>query len=294
MRLPIARGGSIPDLSQVAGSKMDTFEGKTAVITGAASGIGSGLARKALALGMRVVLADNQAAQLDSFARTLSGEILAVPTDVADPGSVEALAEKAYAAFGSIELLFNNAGIMATGFSWEIEPDRWRRSVDVNFFGVLHGVRSFVPRMLKSGGAAHIVNTASVGGFLASPLMAPYSATKYAVVALSESLRAELEMIQAPIGVSLLAPGPVDTGIFNDPFGKVITPEIQKFVDQLRHMLSHHGLSPDAFAELVFAGVAADQFWLIPQPEAFDERYRMRVEEVLARRNPVLAVAGQR
>ncbi len=267
---------------------MVEFKGGTAVITGAARGIGTGLARKALSLGMRVVLADVQADQLDSFAATLSGDVLTVPTDVADPASAEALAEKAYAAFGSVELLFNNAGIMATGFSWEVEPERWRRSVDVNFFGVLHGVRSFVPRMLKAGGKAHIVNTSSVGGFLASPLMAPYSVTKFAVVALTESLRAELEMLRAPIGVSLLAPGPVDTGIFNDPFGKVVRPEIQKFVDQLRHVLSHHGLSPDAFAELVFAGVAENQFWLIPQPESFDERYRARVDEVLARRNPTL------
>ena len=272
---------------------MVEFKGKTAVITGAASGIGTGLARKALALGMRVVLADNQADQLNNFAKSLSGDVLAVPTDVADPASVEALADKAYAAFGSVELLFNNAGIMATGFSWEIEPERWRRSVDVNFYGVLHGVRSFVPRMLGAGRPAHIVNTSSVGGFLASPLMAPYSVTKFAVVALTESLRAELEMIKAPIGVSLLAPGPVDTGIFNDPFGKMIGPEIQQFVDVLRHTLSHHGLSPDAFAELVFAGVEKNQFWLIPQPEAFDERYRLRVDEVLARRNPVLILAGE-
>jgi NAD(P)-dependent dehydrogenase (short-subunit alcohol dehydrogenase family) len=258
------------------------FNNGVAVITGAASGIGSGLARKALSLGMRVVLADLKAEQLEAFAATLSGEIVTVPTDVADPAAVEALAEKAYAEFGQVDLLFNNAGIMATGFSWEIEPERWRRSVDVNFFGVLHGVRAFVPRMLKAGASAHIVNTSSVGGFLASPLMAPYSVTKYAVVALTESLRAELEMLQAPIGVSLLAPGPVDTGIFNDPFGKVI-------VDQLRHVLSHHGLSPDAFAELVFAGIAENKFWLIPQPEAFDERYRARADEVLARRNPALS-----
>jgi NAD(P)-dependent dehydrogenase (short-subunit alcohol dehydrogenase family) len=273
---------------------MIDFNNGVAVITGAASGIGSGLARKALALGMRVVLADLKAEQLAAFAQTLSGEILTVPTDVADPAAVEALAEAAYETFGRVDLLFNNAGIMATGFSWEIEPERWRRSVDVNFFGVLHGVRAFVPRMLRAGTKAHIVNTSSVGGFLASPLMAPYSVTKFAVVALTESLRAELEMIKAPIGVSLLAPGPVDTGIFNDPFGAVIRPEAQAFVDHLRHALSHYGLSPDAFAELVFAGIEKDQFWLIPQPEAFDELYRTRVDAVLARRNPVLAVAGER
>jgi NAD(P)-dependent dehydrogenase (short-subunit alcohol dehydrogenase family) len=265
------------------------FKGGVAVITGAASGIGTGLARKAVALGMRVVLADNQAEPLRAFAATLEGEVVAVPTDVGDPDSVERLADQAYDAFGEVDLLFNNAGIMATGFSWEIEPERWRRAVDVNFFGVLHGVRSFVPRLLKAGRPAHIVNTSSVGGFLASPLMAPYSVTKFAVVALSESLRAEMEILGSPIGISLLAPGPVTTGIFNDPFGSArVEPAVQKFVDDLRTMLSQHGLSPDQFAELVFEGVRAGKFWLIPQPEAFDERYRERVDEILARRNPAL------
>lgn len=265
------------------------FQGGVAVITGAASGIGTGLARKALSLGMRVVLADVKAEPLAAFAGTLSGEVLTVPTDVGDPAAVEALAKRAYEAFGQVDLLFNNAGIMATGFSWEIEPERWRRTVDVNFYGVLHGIRSFVPRLLQAGRPAHIINTSSVGGFLSSPLMAPYSVTKYAVVALTESLRAEMEILQAPIGVSLLAPGPVDTGIFNDPFGADIRPEVQKFVDDLRVTLSQHGLKPDAFAELVFAGVQDNRFWLIPQPESFDARYRQRSDEVLARRNPTLA-----
>jgi NAD(P)-dependent dehydrogenase (short-subunit alcohol dehydrogenase family) len=266
--------------------------GGVAVITGAASGIGTGLARKALALGMRVVLADINAAQLQAFADTLKGEVLAVPTNVADPAAVEALAERAYAAFGQVDLLFNNAGIMATGFSWEIEPARWQRMLDVNFNGVLHGIRSFVPRLLKAGRPAHIVNTASVGGFLPSPLMAPYSATKFAVVALTESLSGELQMLQAPIGVSLLAPGPVDTGIFNDPFGADIPAAVQGFVDTLRGMLSQHGLSPDAFAELVFAGLAKGQYWLLPQPEAIDEQLRQRTETILARQNPRLPQIG--
>jgi NAD(P)-dependent dehydrogenase (short-subunit alcohol dehydrogenase family) len=271
---------------------MIDFNNAVAVITGAASGIGCGLARHALSLGMRVVLADLNAEQLEAFAGTLSGEILTVPTDVADPASVEALAETAYDAFGAVDLLFNNAGVMATGFSWEIEPERWRRSVDVNLFGVLHGIRAFVPRMLKAGNTAHIVNTSSVGGFLASPLMAPYSVTKFAIVALTESLRAELEMLQAPIGVSLLAPGPVKTGIFNDPFGGTIHPGVQAFVDDLRAMLTEYGLTPDQFAERVFAGIAEGRFWLIPQPEAFDDRYRQHADDVLARRTPRLPTIG--
>jgi NAD(P)-dependent dehydrogenase (short-subunit alcohol dehydrogenase family) len=262
------------------------IKGGVAVITGAASGIGTGLAHKALALGMKVVLADVKADALNAFAATLSGEVLAVATDVSDAAAVEALADRAYAAFGDVDLLFNNAGVMATGLSWEIEPARWDRSIGVNFYGVLHGVRSFVPRLLEAGRPAHIVNTASVGGFMASPMMAPYSVTKYAVVALTEALRGELEMLKAPVGVSLLAPGPVDSGIFNDPFGGTVRPEVQQFVDYLRKLLSEHGLSPDEFAELVFAGIAEGAFWIIPQPHAFDDGFRRRVEDILARRNP--------
>ena len=262
------------------------IHGGVAVITGAASGIGTGLARKALSLGMRVVLADVQAQALESLAATLSGEVLAVPTDVSDAAAVERLAERAYAHFGGVDLLLNNAGVLTTGYVWEIEPERWRRSLDINLYGVLHGLRSFVPRMLNAGRRAHIVNTASVGGFLPSPLMAPYSVSKFAVVALSESLRGELEMLGAPVGVSLLAPGPVKTGIFNNPFGARAGAAATAFVDNMRTMLEQHGLTPDQFAEPVFAGIQAGQYWLIPQPEAFDEPFRQRNAGILARTNP--------
>ncbi len=265
-----------------------TLDGGVAVITGAASGIGTGIARKALSLGMRVVLADIQEKALTDFAATLEGKVVAVPTDVSNPASVEALADRAYEAFGQVDLLFNNAGVMATGFSWEIEPERWDRSIGVNFYGVLHGIRSFVPRLLKAGRPAHIVNTSSVGGFLASPMMAPYSVTKYAVVALTEAVRGELEMLKAPVGISLLAPGPVTSGIFNDPFGANVRPEVQQFVDYLRVLLTEHGLSPDEFAELIFDGIKDGQFWIIPQPHAFDDGFRKRVEDILARRNPTI------
>ncbi|HSW11844.1 MAG TPA: SDR family NAD(P)-dependent oxidoreductase [Solimonas sp.] len=264
------------------------FEGRVAVVTGAASGIGTGLVREALRRGMRVVAADVQAERLREFVATLQGDVLAVPTDVTDADSVEALARRAWQHYGGVDLLFNNAGIMATGFSWQIEPARWRRSFEVNVHGIHNGLRAFVPRMLAAGKPAHIVNTASVGGFLASPLMSPYSATKFAVVALTESLRGELEMTGAPIGVSLLAPGPVISGIFDDPFGAQPEPAAQQFVELMRGMLQQNGLTPDAFAQRVFDGVAQGQFWLIPQPEALDDAFRQKAADVLARRNPVL------
>src|SRR5581483_10669184 len=121
------------------------IEGGVTVVTGAASGIGSGLVRKALALGMRVVLADVQERALAEFAAGLRGEVLAVPTDVADAASVERLAQRAYEAYGRVDLLSNNAGVLTTGYVWEIEPALWKRSLDINLYGVLHGLRAFVP-----------------------------------------------------------------------------------------------------------------------------------------------------
>ena len=264
------------------------FRGGVAVVTGAASGIGTGLVKKALSEGMKVVAADVRADALDAFVKTLSGMIEAVPTDVGDPGSVERLAARAYDAFGRVDVLFNNAGIMATGFSWEIEAERWARSLNVNIMGVVNGIRSFVPRMLKAGGPGHVVNTASIGGFLSSPLMAPYSGTKFAVVGITESLRAELELIQSQIGVSLLAPGPVKTGIFDDPFGKNVPEAVSGFVDMMRRMLTQDGLTPEAFADRVFEGIQKNQFWLLPQPEVIDKQLANKTEGILARRNPRL------
>ncbi|MBS0503339.1 MAG: SDR family NAD(P)-dependent oxidoreductase [Proteobacteria bacterium] len=264
------------------------IEGGIAVITGAASGIGLGLARYAAKAGMKLVLADIQAAPLDGLAAELNTETLTIVTDVRDPAAVEALADKAWARFGAVDLLFNNAGIMATGFSWQIEPERWKRSMEVNFDGVLNGIRAFVPRLLKAGRPARIVNTASVGGFLPSPLMAPYSVSKAAVVALTESLHLEMRMLGDTIGISLLAPGPVKSGIFDDPFGAYDDPAAAGFVETMRTMLTQNGLEPEDFAARVFRDIEAGRFWIIPQPEALDPLLRRRIDCVFDRTDPEL------
>lgn len=265
--------------------------GKVAVITGAASGIGAGLARKAHAMGMQLVLADVVVEPLKTLAQELGA--LAVVTDVSNAESVDQLAEAAYAKYGRVDLLFNNAGVMAAGNSWEIDLQRWRRALDINLFGVLNGIRAFVPRMLASGKPARIINTASVGGFLASPLMAPYSASKFAVVAMTESLRAEMELMGSPISVSLLAPGPVKTGIFRDPCGPEATDAARGFVAQMVQLTEQYGISPEELAERAFAGIADNRFWLIPQPEALDEGLRARTDGILSRSTPTLPWAIQ-
>lgn len=271
------------------------IKGGTAVITGAASGIGMGLARHAASLGMNLVLADINAAQLDTLASSLSTEVLALTVDVRDEAAVESLAEVAFARFGQVDMLFNNAGILCTGFSWEISAERWQKEFDVNVNGVLNGLRAFVPRMLKAGRAAHIINTSSVGGMLPSAMMSPYSATKAAVVAITESLHAELRLLEAPIDVSLLGPGPVQSAIFSDPVAigeEGSGPRVQEFAQMLRSLLSEYGLPAERFAELVFAGIRQRQFWLFPQPEALDAALRQRMESILARQNPPLSWGG--
>lgn len=274
-------------MTETMGASVQTNDG-VAVITGAASGIGTGLARKALALGMKLVIADVRAEPLEAFAATLDGEVLAVPTDVRDLTSVEALAEAAYDRFGQVDMLFNNAGVMATGFSWEIEPELWNRAMSVNVDGVQNGIRAFVPRLLAAERPAYIINTASVGGFLPAPLMAPYSVSKAAVVALTESLHYELQMIGAPVRVSLLSPGPVKSGIFDDPFGPNVSPAAAAFVDTMRSMLNANGLTPDEFAELVYEGLAEGRYWLFPQPETIDAPFQHRVTSMMDRVNPQL------
>ena len=252
-----------------------------AVITGAASGIGAGLARHAAGRGMIVVLADRDVARLDAVALEIGELAIAVPTDVASPAALEALAERAFAA-GPVDLLFNNAGVLTTGLSWEIPADKWRQAVEVNVLGMVNGLRAFVPRLIAADRPARIVNTASVGGFLPSPLMAPYSATKFAVVALTESLAGELAMQPSQVKVSLLAPGPVKSEIFREDASAAS----REFLGTMRSMLDVHGIGPDAFAARVFAGIDRGDYWIIPQPETFDDGFRARNDAITARTAP--------
>lgn len=250
-----------------------------AVITGAASGIGAGLARCAAARGMTVVLADRDVERLDQVAAETGG--IAVPTDVSDPAALDCLAERAFAA-GPVDLLFNNAGIMATGNAWEIPLGDWRRAIDINVMGVVNGLSAFVPRLLAAGRQSRIVNTASVGGFLPSPLMAPYSATKFAIVGLTEALAGELAMLDSNVAVSLLAPGPVKSAIFGQEAGRGEA----RFAGVMQAMLDANGLDPGEFAERVFAAIDRGDYWIVPQPEALNPALATRNAIIAERRPP--------
>ncbi len=261
-----------------------SLAGKVAVITGAASGIGRGLARHAASQGMQLVLADVNVPALEAAAAELAGvEVLTQVVDVSDAAAVDHLAGESYRAFGCVDLLFNNAGIMATGLSWEISPEVFQRTLAVNFNGVVNGVRAFLPRMNAQGRPGHIVNTASMGGLVSSPIMAPYAASKFAVVAFSESLRDEVRMLELPLGVSVLCPGPVLSDILDETQGgSEQHPRVQRFVQKLRQKQQQNGISPEELARRAFRDIEAGKFWLLPQPESVREGVERRCAEILA------------
>jgi NAD(P)-dependent dehydrogenase (short-subunit alcohol dehydrogenase family) len=191
------------------------FDGRTAVVTGAASGIGLGIARRCGERGMNVVLCDVEAGRLDDAAALVGApeRVLTLPFDVADPAQVDRAAEATVERFGPVHLLVNNAGVSITGRMWNMTVDDVAWLLGVNITGVLNGVRSFVPGMLEHGDDAHVVNTASLAGLTPMALASLYSGTKAAVVAMSESLLFDFEEKQAKIGVSVLCPGVVNTDI---------------------------------------------------------------------------------
>jgi NAD(P)-dependent dehydrogenase (short-subunit alcohol dehydrogenase family) len=201
---------------------MEQLEGRTAVVTGAASGIGLAVAEAFIAEGMRVVMADIDEEGLRSHAARLTdhgAEVLAVDVDVRDPEAVDRVGAAAVEHFGKLHVAVNNAGIVNGGYSWEIPLDDWHRVIDTNLWGVIHGVRAFVPWILASGEEGHVVNTGSMASVMALGRLGPYTVAKHGVLGLSDVLRAELASLQAPIGVSVVMPGMIKTGM--NPIGTV-------------------------------------------------------------------------
>ncbi len=278
---------------------MHLSEGKVAVVTGAASGIGLALAQRFARSGMKVVLADVEETRLEeavASASSLGAEAVGVPTDVSDQASVEALAARAMERFGAVHVLCNNAGVAGDGFPvWEQTVESWTWVLGVNLWGVIHGLRTFVPRMLEQGGEGHIVNTASMAGHLSMPFLATYNASKFAVVTISECLYHELQMTGAPLRVSVLCPGFVRTRIIDAERNR--PPELrddartseaaQAFRAAVRGLVDA-GTPPEAVAERVVDAIRAERFWIFPHPEMLDA-VRARMENVLAQENPTFA-----
>lgn len=256
---------------------MEKFQGKVAVVTGAASGIGRALAEKSAQLGMKVVLADVEAAalkQAEEEMRASGADVLAVQTDVSKADDVEALARKAFDTYGAVNLLFNNAGVGGGTTVWESSLADWQWILGVNLWGVVHGVHAFVPRMLAQGSEGYIVNTASSAGLIASSGLGIYKVTKHGVVTLSETLALELAQRGANIKVSVLCPEWVNTRIMdsernrppalqNEP--QPLTPELAAAIQAMRQVVEA-GISPSQVADTVFDAIRENKFYILTHP----------------------------
>jgi NADP-dependent 3-hydroxy acid dehydrogenase YdfG len=268
---------------------MKEFKDKVAVITGAASGIGRGIARRAAKEGMRVVLADierDALNQAEEELRSSGTEVISVVMDVSKSEQIEKLAQKTIDMFGEVHLLCNNAGVAAPGPLWECVLSDYNWVIGVNLLGVIHGIRTFIPIMLKQNNECHIVNTSSMAGLLAGdPGNGIYSITKQGVVALSESLRAIFSQAKTKIGVSVLCPGIVNTRItdsernrpaeFCGPdyipcFERIIKnhPELEKIVRESPKVWEK-GTSPDQSGDIVFEAIKNDIFYIFTETGIF-------------------------
>ncbi|MBV9771541.1 MAG: SDR family NAD(P)-dependent oxidoreductase [Bryobacterales bacterium] len=275
---------------------MKEFRDKVAVITGAASGIGRSIAERCLTEGMKVVLADVEEANLtqaETELKAAGGTVLAVRTDVSKRSDVELLARQALDAFGQVHLLFNNAGVAAGGAPWEATWNDWEWVIGVNLWGVIHGVKVFTPLMLEQNTECHIVNTSSTAGLIVGGGTTPYSVTKHAVVALSESMYLALRQRNSLVNVSVLCPGLVRTNIVNAERNRpaelrnepiAMSPAMQAGLAALKAVVAA-SMSPLQVAEVVFDAIEKEQFYILPHPE-WTEAIRLRTDKLLGMENP--------
>jgi NAD(P)-dependent dehydrogenase (short-subunit alcohol dehydrogenase family) len=243
---------------------MRLLAGRTAIVTGAASGIGLATVEAFAAEGMRIVMADVDGERLGAHASRLTAEgaqVRTVTADVRDPQAVQRVGRAAIEHFGALHVAVNNAGVVVTGNSWELSLADWHRVIDVNLWGVIHGVHAFVPLILASGEEGHVVNTASMAAVYAPARLGPYAVSKHGVLGLSDVLRAELAAIDAPVGVSVVMPGMIRTGM--NPIGSVSSETVAaNVVDAIRQQRryvftdDHHTAEVDARLNAIMAARA--------------------------------------
>jgi NAD(P)-dependent dehydrogenase (short-subunit alcohol dehydrogenase family) len=275
------------------------FRDRVAVVTGAASGIGKAIAERFGAEGMKVVMADVEAPALDAAARELEDKgalVYPILADVSKAEDVEGLAKRVFDEFGEVHLLCNNAGVGGgTGLSWDSTLADWQWVMGVNLWGVIHGVKFFLPRMIEQGTEGHIVNTASLAGLISGPGLAIYSVTKHAVVSLSETLFHELKLAGAKVHVSVLCPGWVNTKIMdssrNRPEDLLNKPEEEKTLpgaeamEQMVRGLLAQAPPASEIGQKVFEAVRDEKFYILPHPQ-YTHMIRTRMEDILEERDP--------
>ena len=277
---------------------MKNFRDRVAVVTGAASGIGLALAERFAAEGMKVVMADIEAGPLAAAAegvRRKGASVRATRVDVSRPDEVDRLARETYDAFGAAHVVCNNAGVAVIGAVHEHTLADWQWVINVNLWGVIHGVRAFLPRMLAGGDQGHIVNTASMAGLTTAQFMSVYDVTKHGVVALSESMYKESQVTGSPIGVSVVCPGLIDTNIMrssrNRPEelreeGKA-GPMAQAFGQTLSNRLAG-GYPPSEVAEQVLQGIREGRFYIVPAQPEVKSAIAVRAQDLIELRNPTV------
>lgn len=275
---------------------MQEFRGKTAVITGGASGIGRALGELFLQQGMNVVLADIERETLERTAAELGngGNCIGVVTDVSSAEEVADLAQTALDAFGSIDIACNNAGVFTGGLLWEEPLSDYQWLMDVNVWGVIHGIRTFVPIMQAQGSDCHLVNTASMAALTAMPYSGVYHMSKHAVLALSESLYHELSFHAPNVHVSVLCPEAINTGIAGSERNR---PQAYRDLrtsaerDMVLGALAESvkgGIGPEVMAQRVLGAIIEERFYILSD-EAWRRSANVRLEDVREARNPTFA-----
>lgn len=286
---------------------MQSFKGKVAVITGGASGVGRAIGERLGREGARLVLADIEQGALDKTVAEFKAkdiEAIGHVTDVTKFDSVSALAERAFGHYGAVHLLFNNAGV-GPGEApniWDTDLNTWAWGFNVNIWGVIHGIKAFLPRLVAQNQEARVINTTSSNGALyVLPNTPVYSASKAAVSSITEVLHFQLQAQQSPVKVSCLFPGPhiVRTGIFNSarvrPADMPADPNQLdlgiRTAEDLQTLMANFGMNieittPEEVAEYVYESLVKDEYWILPQTERSKQALRARTEGILARSNP--------
>jgi NAD(P)-dependent dehydrogenase (short-subunit alcohol dehydrogenase family) len=267
---------------------VESLKDKVAVVTGGGSGIGRALALGLAREGARVVLADVDEGAMDGVAREARShgvDVLAVPTDVTELAQVQALADRAWTAFGAVHVLCNNAGVAAWGGLEKATHRDWQWVLGVNLWGVIHGVEAFVPRMIAGGQRGHIVNTASMAGLIASQGLGVYNTSKYAVVGLSETLAKDLKPYG--IGVSVLCPMGVETRIRESERSRPSALRNEPGAIETPVELMGRSLTPDIVAGMVLDAIRAGELYIITHDEGLEplrRRFERMQRSILARR----------